>query len=445
MKTIFLTSFHSFISRNILQTEILPILEGAGVRIVILVPPKKINYFKENFKNENIEIEGIDPAYGLLGNIIYFVSVCLISIDNLFIRGLREQRRYFRFCTAFLIHLIFGKIFTARVFFRNFYNAFMVRNTFGDLFEKYKPSLIFSTDIYHVPDRTLIAEAKRLGIYTIGMVRSWDNVTTKGVMLAVPDKIISPNEVIKGELLEYNGIGSEKIFISGVPHYDLCINPPAQSREEFFKAMGLDPAKRLIFFAPAGALLYKYDGEILKLLQRLKNDGKFKDPVQFLVRFHPGSKSNMNGFAPDTDFVFDTPGLDLVGTKKQSELTKEDAGRLNASLFYSDIVITVVSSIAIDGAVFNKPTIIFSFNPVANAGDDIKKFLRNFHLHFRKFISFNLCRVANSEEELAAYVNHYLSDPQLDREKRMEIVKKYCHKLDGNSSKRVAEFILRHL
>lgn len=445
MKTIFLTSFHSFISRNILRTEILPILKASGLRIVILVPKNKTDYFAGNFKEEGVEIEGIDPVGSFLDNIIYFISVCLVSIDNLFIRSLREKKRYIRFFTAFFIHFFFSKFFPAKTAVRYFYNHFMVADAFGEFFRKYKPALIFSTDIYHVPDRILVAEAKKRGVFTIGMVRSWDNVTTKGVMLAIPDKIISPSEIIRNELEEYNRISEDKIFVSGIPHYDDCVRQPSVSKEQFFARMGLNLDKKVILFAPAGALLYKYDGEILKTLQRLKNEGRFKSQVQFLVRFHPGSKSNMNGFTSDEDFIFDEPGLDLVGAKKQSELTREDAEQLNASLFYSDIVMTVASSIAIDGAVFDKPTVIFSFNTVKSSDDDIKKFVRNFHLHFKKFISFHLCGVANSENELVEYIHKFLEDSTLDHEKRMEIVRRYCYKLDGNSSQRVAEFILHYV
>jgi len=445
MKTIFVTSYHSFISRNILSTDVLTFLKNSGIRIVILVPSKKVGYFVDNFSDKNVEIVGFEPRTNFLHNLVYFLSVCLVSVENLFIQDLRDKKRYLRFYTALCIHKIFSSMFVIKRILRFFYNASMVSRQFSELFVHYDPVLVFSTDIYHVPDRELVAEAKKSGIFTIGMVRGWDNPISKGVLLAVPDKIISPNEVIREELWQYNRIGADKIFISGVPHYDTCLTPPRLSRAEFFAKMELNPDKKLIFFAPAGALLYKYDGEILKVLQKLKNEGKFNHHVQFLVRFHPGSKSNLNGFVPDRDFVFDEPGLDLVGTKKQSEITEHDARNLNTALFYSDVVITVVSTIAIDGAVFDKPTIIFSVNPREGLDDNIKKFLLNFHGHFKKFVGFGWCAVAHSEEELVRYINNYLANPGLDKDKRRNIVEKYCYKVDGNSSARVAKFILQHL
>jgi len=252
---------------------------------------------------------------------------------------------------------------------------------------------------------------------------------------------MSPNTVLKDELWKYNKINPDKVFVSGIPHYDACIGPRETSREKFFQKMGLDPNKKLILFAPAGDILYKYDGEILKLFQELKNKNVFSQKVQFLVRFPPADTIDLNGFEKDEDFVFDEPGINISGVKKESELTRKAAEHLNDSLYYSDIVVAIVSTIAIDAAVFDKPTIILNIK--GHKFHDIKKFL--LYDHFKKFISFGLCTLAESESEFIFQVNAYLENLNLDKYKRKEIIRKYCYRLDGHSSKRVARFILQHL
>jgi CDP-glycerol glycerophosphotransferase (TagB/SpsB family) len=151
----------------------------------------------------------------------------------------------------------------------------------------------------------------------------------------------------------------------------------------------------------------------------------------------------LNDFKTDEDFVFDEPGTNISGVKKESELTKEDAQRLNDSLYYSDIVITLGSTIAIDAAVFNKPNIIFSFNVKEKNSDDIKKFSE--YAHLKKFFGFGSCRIAKSRQELAEQINNYFDDPALDTDKRKAVVDEYCYKLDGKSSSRVAQFILDYV
>src|SRR3989338_7086877 len=110
MRTIFITSYNSFISRNILRTEILEILKNSGVRIVILVSPGKVDYFLKNFGGKNVEIACIEPKTNFLHNWLYFLSVCLVSVDNLFIQGLLSEKRFVRFYLALLIHKVFGRI-----------------------------------------------------------------------------------------------------------------------------------------------------------------------------------------------------------------------------------------------------------------------------------------------------------------------------------------------
>jgi hypothetical protein len=59
MKTIFITSFHSLISRNILQTDVLKLLIKSGAYIYIFCPDYKLEYFKKEFARDSVETIGI--------------------------------------------------------------------------------------------------------------------------------------------------------------------------------------------------------------------------------------------------------------------------------------------------------------------------------------------------------------------------------------------------
>jgi len=63
---------------------------------------------------------------------------------------------------------------------------FMPKKFYKEYFEKYKPDLIFASDVFSAPDVNLLREARARGIFTIGMVRSWDNVTSKGMNRVIP-------------------------------------------------------------------------------------------------------------------------------------------------------------------------------------------------------------------------------------------------------------------
>jgi len=63
------------------------------------------------------------------------------------------------------------------------------------LFNKYKPDLVFLPDVHSIQDVTVLREAKRQKIKTIGMPGSWDHFPKRFEPLRV-DKLMVWNEVI---------------------------------------------------------------------------------------------------------------------------------------------------------------------------------------------------------------------------------------------------------
>ena len=106
------------------------------------------------------------------------------------------------------------------------------------------------------------------------------------------------------------------------------------------KSIGLDPAKLLC--CSGGASQYKCDGEILRMFKRLKDEKRFVEPVQFLVRQQPHDNLKWNGFDPNagTDFMIDEPGISKR-KKKESEIRKSDDDSLVNSLRFSDVIVTL--------------------------------------------------------------------------------------------------------
>ncbi|MSU56522.1 MAG: hypothetical protein EXS51_04445 [Candidatus Taylorbacteria bacterium] len=113
------------------------------------------------------------------------------------------------------------------------------------------------------------------------------------------------------------------------------------------------------------------------------------------------------------------------------------------SLLYSDVIVTVVSTIAIDGLVFHKPVVLFSFEPKDGLSDTIGKFSTN--PHFKKFLDSGLIATGHNKLEFIEYLNTYLKDPTADKEKRDQLALRYAYRLDGKSAERVADCLLRVL
>ncbi|MBL0058315.1 MAG: hypothetical protein IPP35_04235 [Elusimicrobia bacterium] len=67
--------------------------------------------------------------------------------------------------------------------------------------------------------------AQFLGLPTVGIVLSWDNLTTKGMFHARPDRLLVWNEEHHREAVELHGFTSDQIVVAGAPFFDKWRDP----------------------------------------------------------------------------------------------------------------------------------------------------------------------------------------------------------------------------
>src|SRR3989344_4006319 len=153
MKTIIIASFHVLVSRNILSTPVISHLTAKNIRVVILVPEHKKEYFEKNFGAPNVFIEPI-RAYvfskGFLGLIFKRLSRPMLDTPTTRIRMLQKlvvDRKPFYYYGFIVPARIIGR-FRLVVSFVRFLDYFFraKKGYFYPVFEKYKPDLIISTD-----------------------------------------------------------------------------------------------------------------------------------------------------------------------------------------------------------------------------------------------------------------------------------------------------------
>jgi len=453
MKTIFITSFHSFISKNILDTDALKILSRQeDLKIIIFVPSHKKDFFNKYYKLGNVIFEGINIRKITNSKInTLFSRISFLLIDSHYLwykkrerleksKSLRGYLKYFFeiFFTKFFSNLrIINKIFR----FLDFH--FSQKNFFKKYFDIFHPDLIFATDIFNDIDAALLREAKYNKIFTVGMVRSWDNAYSKGLLRILPDKVIVNNETVKEEMQILDNVKGKDVFIAGLPQFDNHFSKGWMSREKFFRKIDLDPSKKLILFAPAGNLLSDTDWQICQILKNALDKKLLPSNLQFLVRNHPGHPASFEKFTSDKNFIIETPGVKFEQESiKDTELSPEDIQHLADSIYYSELVIYVASSIGIDTLVFNKPQIIIDFDGWENKPyiDSVRKYHNEDHM--KKLINTGGVRVVKNPEELIFWINKYLENPKIDEVGRKRMMRQQLWKLDGKSGERIAQFIL---
>ena len=443
MKTIFITCFQGFVSRNILSTDAFTTLVGGGdVRVVIFAPEKRKETLQKEVGGENVLVEGIPVsperekwnerwAWVWATNLLC-TRTRSIQRWSKFERDRNKFDYIFSICAANL-----GRFRFVRSLYRFLADKIVTGADFDSFFERYSPDLLFAADVYTLQDVKMMRCAKRRGVITVGMVRSWDNVTSKTLLSHIPDYMVVNSERVKDEVSRIGDMPKRRIFAVGIPHYDRYLSSECMPRTQFLKANKLDPQKKVILFATPGDKYLEKNPITPMVLESLKDLD-----VSVFVRLPVVGRDELGDYVPPKNAVFDNPGMYPNFT--EAHMTKEADRHLADCLNVSDVVITWASTMIVDAAIFNKPTILIGFD--ASPRPYHKSIDQYYDYDHHKFaLESGGVRLVKSPEELKHWVERYLREPSLDKDGREKIVKEYYGEFDRKAGKRLGNYLIEKL
>ena len=262
------------------------------------------------------------------------------------------------------------------------------------------------------------------------MVRSWDNCYSKGILRYTPHTIIVNNKDIKTELIKLHFCTSEQIKIVGFPQYDRF------KKSEYLKRLTLKFSnlwpKKFILFCPAGDFLSKTDDDILQDLIDALKELNLADKYKIIVRNHPAHPAKIT--VRDNIEIFH-PGIQYKEGQKFSDFSSEDTDFYNGLLYYSDLVIHISSSVAVDALAFKKQQIIIGYD--GHHELDYLKSVRRYHdeEHMKSFINSKAPFLVNNYEKLKTTLDNVL----VRNIKNKYINKEYRRRFDLSFGKSIDE------
>lgn len=146
---------------------------------------------------------------------------------------------------------------------------------------------IFYQNTFH---NDYVRAAHAVGVPVGFPVFSWDNLTTKGNLHILPDRVWVWNDTQKQELIEYHGVPPNKIGVTGAYRFDEYREmPPSVSREGFCERLGLDPHQAIIAYLGSSPAVAPDEGAFVNrwLEQVRKSDDSLLARASILVRSHP--------------------------------------------------------------------------------------------------------------------------------------------------------------
>jgi hypothetical protein len=311
-----------------------------------------------------------------------------------------------------------------------------------------RPDLLISTGTFRPEEPAIVAAARKLGILVLGYITSWDNISIKNHMELQYDGWLVWSERMRQELEAYYPSARRKpISVVGSPQFDVFFEKTRyQTREDFCRRLNLQPELPIVLHALGVANGVEEHHAALDLARRVEA-GQLGD-AQLIVRPHPFNnnlefRTMFRQFGPR--IVVQMYGDPSQPRSARSQTDDEVDGWVN-TFRHSDVVVHLSSTVAIDAALFDRPSVCLDYDPSPGAAcQAIVREVNHLWTHYRPIIETGGTRLAGNPDRVVEAVAAYLRDPSLDRAQRRRMAEYVCGYLDGRGGERMAGAILSFL
>lgn len=320
-----------------------------------------------------------------------------------------------------------------------YYRIFPVHQ-FGVLFDRYQPNLVFMPHLYGSFDQTLLAEARRRGVKTMGMISNWDHFD-KYYLPFKPDILLAQSEQIKGFAVRHQWYDPAAIFLVGYPSLDVIVKKrDEKTREETLVALRLPPDARYMLYI-SGSAYCRDEPDIIQDLIREVEKGRFGSDTYVVVRPYAGTRpADRDVDKEKFDRFLEHPRVRIYAGEFWGNVEK--TASFVGLVQHAAVVHVVYSTAALEAALLDRPLVAPTFDGYHKR--PFRHSIRRFEIreHFRDVLATGALKPAYSFEDLYRFTEEYLNDPGLDAEKRRLLCEKLCYRTDGRSSERIFQHII---
>lgn len=205
------------------------------------------------------------------------------------------------------------------------------------------------------PQADYVKVCRRLGIKTGYIVNSWDNLTNKGDIKALPDRVFVWNDHQAKEAIQFHGMSPSNVVVTGAPLFDRWFRrEPSMSREEFCKHVGLADTRPYLLYACSSPTIAPGQSERIFFQEWLTALRDSTHPlltdIQVLVRPHPFNPTAWE------DFHSDDPGVTVFPRGGGWVVKEEDRDAYYNSLYYCAAVVGINTSAMLESAIVGART-----------------------------------------------------------------------------------------
>jgi len=295
-------------------------------------------------------------------------------------------------------------------------------------------------------------EARRFGLPVFAAITNYDNVVNRGFRGFEPQCLAVWSRQMADETVRLQAMPASRIEITGPAQFDRYFKPLSVSREEFLRAKGLDPSRQTILFAGGWNLTHYY--EVYRLL--IENGRACRDlQCNFVVRPHPHFKilsaptwavlekwlACAEGVyvSDETEGSFDS----VVSADARRDVDPDsDLDELHCLLAYSDVLINVFSTVSLEAAICDLPTIHLGYDAYTGGQRFVSTVAhQQRQTHNLRKLRLAAARVAKDGSDLMRHIDFYLGNRAAEAAERRTYALSECEYLDGRCSARLAQML----
>jgi hypothetical protein len=256
------------------------------------------------------------------------------------------------------------------------------------------PDLVLITPLVYFGSAQVdyVKVARRLGVRSALCVASWDNLTNKGLIRIMPDKIFVWNDAQKSEAVTLHGARADCVETTGAQTFDeWFVARPKLSREYFFRTVGLDPVHPYLLYLCSSKSIAPNEVMFIEKWIHALRSSAFPElrKAGILVRPHP--KNLEQWTYPD---VLQAENV-AVWPRTITDWVIDDEKRADYfhSLYFSRAVVGVNTSALIEAGIVGRAVY------TVLAPEFSRTQQGTLHFHYLKDFSGGLLRVARNFDE----------------------------------------------
>jgi hypothetical protein len=303
-----------------------------------------------------------------------------------------------------------------------------------------RPDVALVTPIMKAPAQVeYLKSARKAGVPTVACIKSWDQLTNRGLLRFVPERVLVWNERQRVEAEELHGIPSDRVVVTGAQQFDEWFaRRPSGTRKDFLERVGLDPAEGyVLYLCSSPDITRPARGErafVEGWIEAVRGSGhELLRRIGILVRPHPNHAAT-NQWKKGADLgrfgnavVWPPGGARPVG--------EEASAGFFDSLFHSEAVVGINTTSMIEAAIVGKSVLTIR----------APQFAQESTLHFHHLLAENggFLHVAESPEEHAAQLARVLEHDLEGAEQRRAFVEAFVrpHGLDRAATPILADAV----